>query len=288
MAKLQALIFIGLVSYMSFLGAGCAPAVHTATQNPSPQTAPATTTTDHAGVNEQLLTEKDFRGYGLGTRRVNQTEDFFHVQINPAIPAYTFHVISFVKAVGKIEIFRETNLSAPIQTIPLDPEMRLSDMAATFFNVQDVNFDGFADIGLPVDGGAKWSSYQYWIFDQKTGMFIQTPLTDDFKKISFNFIAFDPKKRQVTTDNLAGAGWRTLYQFQNNHIFPIKDESLDSLVQHDKNELTDHPTLHCTITTTTSVDGKKRVSSKKFEKECDRSMHTIPFEYPEEFKDRFR
>ncbi len=212
-------------------------------------------------------------------------KDVFHVSISSSTPAYMFRVVSSSSTANvgdRIEIFRDPNFETPLQIIQLSPDRRLADMAPKFFSVQDVNFDGFLDIGLPIDGGAKWSSYQYWTFDQVSGKFIRSPVTDDLRNIPFNFVSFDSQKLQITTDNLEGAGWRTLYQFQNGHIFPIKEEHLDNIVQDDQKASTTHPTLHCLITTTTYLKSKPNVVSRELSQECNRSMQTIAFDYPKE------
>lgn len=260
---------------------------------PALQQPPLTAETkDRPSKDASLLREEDFANLGQSDRKPNPLEDTFHVLIHKAIPAYTFHVISFNTATntqGRIEISRDGDLSTkPRQVIPLDPNMRFYDMIPVFFNVQDVNFDGFADIGVPHEGGAKWSSYTYWIFNQKTGNFITTPLSKDLANIGFNFISFDKQKKQLTTDNLAGVGsLRSLYQFRNGRIQELKSERLENIVQHDAKESTDTPTLFCEITTTDYALRKPRVTRRVVPYECARSMHTIPFVYPEEFKARF-
>lgn len=246
---------------------------------------------EEASVNQApLLTTKDFPGgSGRSGQRPNETQDIFTVLINPELPPYTFHVRSFATTTntqGSIEIFRDEDTTKPRQTILLNPNMRFRDMVPVFFTAQDINFDGYADIGVPIDGGAKWSSYQYWVFNPETGMFITTEASKDLEKIGFNFISFDQKNNQIITDNLSGSGWRTLYQFQAGRIIKIKEEQLNNIIQHDAKEFTDHPTFHCRITTTDYSKGRARVTDKNILQECERSMHTIPFEYPVALSER--
>lgn len=246
---------------------------------------------EEASVNKTpFLTPKDFLGgSGRSGQRPKETDDTFTVLINPELPLYTFHVRSFATTTntqGSIEIFRGEDTAKPIQTILLDPNMRFRDMVPVFFTVQDITFDEYADIGVPIDGGAKWSSYQYWVFNPKTGTFITTEASKDLEKIGFNFISFDPQNRQIITDNLSGSGLRALYQFQAGHIIKIKEEQLDDIIQHDTKEFTDHPTFHCRITTTDYTKGRAHVTYKNILQECERSMHTIPFEYPVALSER--
>lgn len=239
-----------------------------------------------------ILTEKDFYGgMGLSTKKPNQTEDWFRISIHPGIAPLTFHVVSAsttASTAGFVEVYRSPDSGNPTQTIHLDLGMRLVDMLPTFFNVQDVNFDGFSDIGVPVDGGAKWSAYQYWTYDSSKEEFVTSTISSDLNKINFNFISFDAENKQIITDNLEGAGWRTLYQLRDNHIFPIKEEHLDSIVHPDQNASTDRPNLHCVVTTITYDQGNARTVTTELPRECSHSMQTIPFRYPDAYKERFK
>lgn len=289
--RVNLLVPLSVLASLMIFGASCAlPQAPSISKQPEPLT-----TASHDDIiadDKGFLTEKDFSGgSGLSARKSDGTEDTFRVSIHPNVPMYTFHVISSsstANIAGSIEVFRGTDLHKPLQVIRLDSNMRLSDMAPAFFNVQDINFDGFADIGVPIEGGAKWSSYLYWTFDQQSGTFVSSTVAEDLRKIQFNFISFDSSQKQITTDNLEGAGWRTLYQFQDGHIFPVKEEQLDSIIQSDQNASTGHPTLHCSITTTTYLQGKPRVITKEVPQDCSRSMHTIPFTYPEAYRERFQ
>ncbi len=235
-----------------------------------------------------VLTEKDFSGSGLSIRRPSSAQDTFSVVIHPSLLPYTFRVTSDeVYRQGQIEVFKEGDASnTPIQVISLDPNMWLYDMVPSFFNVQDVNFDGFVDIGVPHEGGAKWVSYTYWIFDQKTGRFLTAPASKDLAKIGFSLISFDKEKRQITTTNTPGVGSaRSLYQFQQDRIYKLKDEKLENIVQRNVKGSTDQSTLYCAMTTTNYAKGSVYITRKVFPRECENSMHTIPFNYPKERAD---
>ena len=259
------LSFLGL----ALLGSGC---VTTQRSMPAIQSTPVTTTTaQDSGTNEREIRT-------------------FQAAIHPGIPAYHFQVISTsstAQTAGSVTIFLGTTSTKPIQTITLEQGRWLADIAPVFFKLQDANFDGYTDIGLPIEGGAKWAAYEYWFFDKTTGTFKRTKLTAELEKIGFNFISFDPEKQQITTDNLSGSGWRTLYQVQNNHVIPIKDEQLD--------ERWTMPTLatpklnvECQITTKTYTNRKPKTSIQMLNRSCNRSLHTIPFSYPDDFKELFQ
>ena len=276
--------------FLTLLGSGCVPlSRQTPSEQGSTTTSAAAATTRKTTAKTEILSQKDFEGMGLPGIKPDQHEGTFRVQLNPKIPPYTFHVASETSSsTASIEIFRDASATHPLQTITLDPGSSSADMLPTFFNVQDVNFDGYADIGAPIAGGAKWIAYRYWTYNPKTGTFVETPETKELQKIGFNFINFDPLKKQITTDSLEMAGWRDLYQLQGNHIRHLKEEQLDDLIQPDANASTDHPTFHCSITTITYPNGKEQMTRVELPTECKRTLHTIPFEYPEAYKSLFQ
>lgn len=207
-----------------------------------------------------ILTSKNFTGVGLKPRDADPKDAYFKIEINPLLQPYTFHVTSFTPtSQGKIEISSGYDEAEPPQTITLNPTMRMADEVPTWFNAQDINFDGFLDIGVLVDGGAKWGAYQYWVFDQKTGTFKTSPATEEFLQISFNDIEFDQTNKRITTSNLIGAigDTKSVYQFQNGHFKLMEEKSCEN---------TD--STHSEITLKT-YKGKKATTTKQtLNREC--------------------
>lgn len=121
------------------------------------------------------------------------------------VTPFTFVIDSFVEPkTGAITVYSDDGVTL-LQKIELpDPNMRLADRIHENFNVTDINFDGYADIGVLVDGGVKWSAYQYWLFDKNVNQFVETPFTQDFRKLNFNEIIFDATKKQIITNNFCG------------------------------------------------------------------------------------
>jgi hypothetical protein len=78
-----------------------------------------------------------------------------------------------------------------------------------------------------------------------------------------------------------------LYQFQDGRISILKNEQLDTVARQDQKVSTDHSIMECMIETTTYPMGKPHVVQKEFAGVCRREMHTIPFEYPEEYRERY-
>lgn len=228
------------------------------------------TTTTSAVKDEKILSEKDFNGMGLASGNQNGKEDFFKVQINPTLPVYAFHVASFTATTrGHIEVFKGQE-TKPIQVINLDPNMWLSDEVPAFFNVQDINFDGVSDMGVVVEGGALWGSYQYWIYDNKTGTFITAPITQDFRKITFNSITFDTNKKQVIASGLIGAvgGYKNIYQFQNGRLKPVEESEHENVVVEDDGVNTQNPTIHCSTIIKKYNGDKVSTTTQVLDREC--------------------
>ena len=232
------------------------------------------TTSSLNDLKQRIFTEKDFTKFGLGATALREQKEFtFQVKINSEIPMYTFHTASFNSSTqGKIEIFRDRELSKPFQTISLDPNLFQSENVPLFFNVLDINFDGFSDVGVVAEGGAQWVSYHYWAFDKKSGKFITTPLTNDFKKISFgNDLIFDYDKKQIAAIGLIGAvgSYKKTYQFRNNRLFLVEEIEQYNKVKEGKLSKTNHPNLQCEIIRKIYNSGKLPQETKETsEYEC--------------------
>lgn len=261
-------ILSSALSSLTLFGTGCLATQTTTTPIESDR---VTTTTTEALVREREI------------RTVVAT-------IRPGVPEYHFQIVSVsstAQTAGSIQIFRGTTSTMPIQVIPLPVGRWFADLEPVFFEHQDVNFDGYMDIGLPIEGGAKWIAYEYWFFDKTTGTFKTTRLTDELAHIGFNFVSFDSDKHQMTTDNLSGSGWRTLYQIHNDHVKPLKDEQLEERWTMPTLS-TPSLTIACVLSTKTYLNGKAQITTQNLAQPCNRSLHTIPFTYPDDYKELFQ
>lgn len=214
-----------------------------------------------------IFTESDLENFSFPNR--NSQAQTFYLQINKNIPAYTFQVVSFstsTGASGYIEISRGIN-TKPIQKIMLDPNQFMADEVSRTFTAHDINFDGYLDIGVVVDGGAKWASFQYWIFNPNTGKFVNSALAKDFRNINFNQIKFDPKNKQIQTNNMIGTltAQKTIYQFQNNRL----RMKVQYLQDQQYNEDTNLPIEKCVITTKNYGGGRVKTSEETKNKMCE-------------------
>lgn len=196
-----------------------------AEKDPAPTSATSSTKIDLA---ETILTEADFNGFGLIGNVQNRQEEIFRIQIaplkKPQPPVFAVHVLSFkttpdgtTVAPGYIEIFKDNDRTNLVQKIELDPNMWLPGEIPLFFTVQDINFDGYADIGIAVEGGAKWGSYQYWVYDKEIQSFVTAHITEEFRKLRFNAIKFDKEKKQIKVGGFLNGiegSWVEIYQYE--------------------------------------------------------------------------
>lgn len=232
---------------------------------------PLDTTSTLTDLRKRVFTVKDFKGFGLMASALgNQKEFTFKIRVAPGLPIYAIHVVSASDPPGHIDVYRGKAMGAPLQVFKLGPDTFLGGNPSVF-NVADINFDGYADIGIVVDGGALWSAYQYWVYDKQTGTFKQTPVTEDFKAISFGYrLAFDTKTKQVIATGPIGAvgGYRNTYQFKNGRLLPlIEIEQLNRVVD-DKKARANHPTIHCSIKTKRHTGNTTKTTTQILNKAC--------------------
>jgi hypothetical protein len=221
----------------------------------------STTILEEMGQN--IFTEKDFSGFGLEAAALrNQKESSFKAKINQALPAFVFHVVSFTSSTpGYIEIF-EQNQPHAIQKINLNSDMFNAENVPLFFNLADINFDGYADIGVPKEGGALWVSYQYWVFDKQKGIFVNAPISDDFGKIRFGLsIKFDNTQKQIITTGVDGAvlSYKNMYQYSHGRLVPLEKIEQENIVVEDEKANTETPNLKCKITTKKYTNQKESI-----------------------------
>lgn len=192
-------------------------------------------------VNEEPISEQDLKEAVLYSGRKalmarNDKEGIFSLQINPALPLYEFRVFASTGArQGSIEVSKSSDSGKP-QVINLDPNLFRAQDAPLSFDVNDINFDDFLDIGIIVDGGAKWAAYQYWTFDPKTGQFIISPIAEEFRKIGFNLIKFDVEHKRIITNNFEGAllALKQVYVVEGGHLKLVEEYHQEQGYQNDK------------------------------------------------------
>ena len=157
------------------------------------------------------------------------------VSINPELPAYQFKLTTQplatgpgeIHAVGMIEISIPPS-DAIVQTIEANS---IWDWGlCQFFTAADVNFDGYLDISFVRDGGAKWASREYYIFDPLSGRYIDNALTQDLAKVKENGISFDSQTHEIRAAFMAPwpcAGGLNVYRIQNGRLNEVQKEKVE-------------------------------------------------------------
>src|SRR5262249_25651393 len=141
------------------------------------------------GSRQKPLTAEDFLKYRLD-RGSGREERTFFITISGKLPPYRFHLIPNPTAdapgkgrqnIGGIEISRGRARSI-LQTIEVQSYAVASWLTQSFM-AQDINFDGYLDIAVLDDHGAKWGSHNYWLFDKRTGHFIMNSLARELRRL---------------------------------------------------------------------------------------------------------
>jgi hypothetical protein len=91
-----------------------------------------------------------------------------------------------------------------IQTLPIVGYDQA--LTARSLHAEDINFDGYPDIGVLVEYGAKWGSESFWVFDPTAGRFIENDLTRQLRELKPNGYEFDARKYEIRIPHLT-APW---------------------------------------------------------------------------------
>ena len=215
-------------------------------------------------ADQPILTPNTFSTQTV-RERVPADQGVFRFTIGNGVPPYTFHVVSFSpSANGFIDIFRGSDLVTPVQILMLDPNMREYDSVPQTFTTQDINFDGYQDIGILVDGGAKWGAYQFWTFNPQTGLFEDSPFAQAFQQISFNDITFNAAAKEIVTNNFLGTNLfeKDVYQVTKNQLHLFQDYQEDQIYTGDE------PINQCTTTVKTYVGAAVQTLTRVTDHSC--------------------
>jgi hypothetical protein len=275
MRKILFLLILSILAGASLRGNEQPLAQHTLTPaSSSPESSvlpPIDTTSTLADLSHRVFTVKDFKGFGLMASALRDQKEFtFRIRVASGLPIYAIHVVSGADSPGHVDVYRGEATGTPLQVFELAINTFLGGNPSVF-NVADINFDGYADIGVVVDGGALWVAYQYWVYDKGTGTFKQAPVTNDFRAISFGHrLTFDTIKKQVIATGPIGAvgGYRNTYQFQNGRLLPLIEIEQMNKVVDDKNANTNHPTIHCSIKTKHHIGTTNKTTTQILNKAC--------------------
>jgi len=156
--------------------------------------------------------------------RESSQDVLFSVRLHPRLPRFLFRVVyktdsttdspprrSQTKVIDRIEASREDKpgrtqvlrgLDEFWEISPFTPPVELGSRIYTngLFRVDDVNFDGYLDVGILAGSGATGNaSWKYWLYSPPTGRF---ETQDDLVFLS---PAFDVKTKTIRTGGKCGA-----------------------------------------------------------------------------------
>jgi len=153
--------------------------------------------TDRVLTGEDFLKGRVDRGSG--------NEVTFRVMIHPGMPPFKIRIIPNPAAAGvsgnspqnagRIEISKEGSATID-QTIDVR-SFGDASMLLKYFTMEDVNFDGYLDIGTLYEFGAKWGAYQFLVYDAPSGRFIRNGLTKQLGAIKANERKLDPEHKEI-------------------------------------------------------------------------------------------
>jgi hypothetical protein len=136
-------------------------------------------------------------GNSLGT----PSEASYRLAVKPGGPEFRIHFrprpLSFPETVYAVDIeVARCKDGVLLQVLPIMAEQPIN-FGATF-ETNDVNFDGYLDFSVLAEYGAKYQSSWWWIYDPKSGRFIQNELTKELHDLGSNGVDFDPKNHEIT------------------------------------------------------------------------------------------
>jgi hypothetical protein len=95
------------------------------------------------------------------------------------VPTSTDREAGFLHTIGRVEISRRGE-PKPFQTIAVTGEGGPHSLLSSRF--EDANFDGYTDLLLGNDGGAKWGGYAVYFYDPRSGTFVQNGLSREMSE----------------------------------------------------------------------------------------------------------
>jgi len=159
---------------------------------------------------EKVFTAEDF---SKNAPQCSSGTANFMVQVGPKLPAYQIRLVenpviaerATLHHVGRIEISQAGSL---LQTIEVNSIW--DDSLCSFFEMTDVNFDGYLDIAVLRDAGAKWARRDYYVFDSTSGRFVSDSLTEDLAQVKSSGIVPDQEREQIQAPFVKREGRRMI------------------------------------------------------------------------------
>lgn len=145
------------------------------------------------------------------------------------VPTSTDREARLPYTIGRVEISRPGE-PRPFQTI----EVRGYDGPRNlpFSKFEDVNFDGYTDLLLGNDGGAKWGGYAIYLYDPESGTFVENGLSREMsERLRGNELEFDRVTQEIRVFHLVAGCQENVpvaeaYVLEGDHLRRIRQEDL--------------------------------------------------------------
>jgi len=205
---------------------------------------------------EDSLNTADFRLEKKDLRvRVNAKGPPLHLRLEP--DAAWKPAADAVQRVGWIRVF-SCETGALIQSLEVEiwsgPEpLGGPERFLRFFEARDVNFDGYLDIAVLREFGAKWGRQTWWVYSPVSGKFVSDEFTKALGQVSANGLVLNPAQQNIIAGHLTtltGCGdTKDIYQVEQHQRLVLMHEE----------EIITGPE-GCTLTVRDRVDGQMKVT----------------------------
>jgi hypothetical protein len=116
------------------------------------------------------------------------------------VPTATYQEAGPPHTIGRIEISRPGELK-PFQTIEVSGYNGPRNLP--FSKFEDANFDGYTDLLLGNDGGAKWGGYAIYFYAPESGTFVENGLSREMsERLTGQELIFHFKTREIELTHL--------------------------------------------------------------------------------------
>jgi hypothetical protein len=160
---------------------------------------------------------------------------------------------------GEIEVARCQD-GTRLQVLPIMAWQPI-DFARSFEAV-DIDFDGYLDLSVAAERGAKWGRQLWWVYDPATGRFVQNELTHELGELTTNGYQIDRNKHEIVADNLM-AGCPSLvtrYRVEDNRLIKIHEETGEQSIESGSVRRNLPAGAQCTVTVWDLVGGMMHVT----------------------------
>jgi len=178
--------------------------------------------------------------------RVRADVPAFHLTLRRLAPGDANHLVH----VANIEVARCSD-GRNIQTLPIVGYYQA--LTAHSLHAEDINFDGYLDIGVLAEYGGKFGSESFWVFDPAAGKFVENDITRQLRKLKPNGYEFDARNHEIRIPHLTEPWCR-------NTEDRYRVEDHDRLVLMHSEDAKGLPEYGCEVVVRDRISSKMRVT----------------------------